>query len=182
MMCPPRFLAAILACLAVISPGPAGAETPRDHVRRAEADTASPPASLAEVDWLVGYWIGDMPEGPVEQVFLPADKGQLPSFVRATNPDGIIFYEISNIIAQDGTLFIRLRHFTPGLSGWEDQSGPIDRRLLAIEGDTLYFDRVSFRRTGPDAYTVYFLNMDGDAERETLVIPFRRVAAFTFSD
>lgn len=176
------FIAAILASVLVQSVASAEGLSPRDHVRRWTDETPVAPAGLADVDWLVGYWIGDMPEGPVEQVFLPPSKGQLPSFVRATNPDGIIFYEISNIMEKEGTIFIRLRHFTPELAGWEDVSGPIDRKLIAIDGDTTYFDRVSFQRTGPDSYTVYFLNMEGEEERDTLVIPFHRVAGFGYEE
>ena len=166
-------LAAAAAWLATATP--AAAQAPRDQVRRATEGAAPVPATLAAVAWLVGYWIGAMPEGPVEQIFLPAAVGQMPSFVRATDADGILFYEISNIVARDGTIFLRLRHFTPELVGWEDGSGPSERPLVAREAGNLYFDRASFVRTGADSYTVYFLNMDGEREGETLVVPFRRV-------
>jgi hypothetical protein len=46
--------------------------------------------------------------------------------------------------------------------------------LIAREHDRLYFHRATYVRTGADSYTVYFLNMDGDREQDTLVIPFRR--------
>lgn len=150
------------------------APAPRSFVRRLQPGAASPRASLADVAWLQGYWIGEMPEGPVEQVRLPPARGQMPAFVRALNDGGIIFYEITTLVERDGSLVIRLRHFGGDLVGWEDGSGAIERPLIAIEGGNLYFDRMTMIRTDADHYTVYFLNMADGVEGETLVIPFQR--------
>jgi hypothetical protein len=168
-----RVTPVILVAALLIVPGVAGAKVPRDHVRRFDPQVQSPKATLADAGWLVGHWVGDMPDGPVEQVFLAPSSGQMPSFVRATSRQGIMFYEVSNLVEAEGSLRFQLRHFTPQLATWE--SAPVERRLIAIEGGDLYFDRVSLIRQGQDRYTVYFLNMDGDIERETIVVPFRRV-------
>lgn len=170
-------ISAMLGTILVLISSAASAQgaDPRSFVRRYHAGAQPVRASIDDVRWLEGYWIGKMPEGPVEQYYLPPAADQMPSFVRSLNDKGIIFYEISAFVERGGTIFIRLRHFTPGLIGWEDGSRPIERPLLAIEGGNLFFDRISFIRTGADTYTVYFLNMDGDQERDTLIIPFRRI-------
>jgi hypothetical protein len=98
----------------------------------------------------------------------------MPSFVRAWNKNGIIFYEIAMFVETGGSLVLRLKHFTSGLAGWEDKESYIERPLIAMERDRLFFHRATYVRTGTDSYTVYFLNMDGDREQDTLVIPFRR--------
>lgn len=168
---------AMLGTILILVSGAASAQDadPRSFVRRYHAGAQPVPASIDDVRWLEGYWIGKMPEGPVEQYFLPPAANQMPSFVRSLNGKEIIFYEIATFVERDGTIFMRLRHFTPDLVGWEDRSGPIERRLLATEGGNLFFDRASFIRTGEDTYTVYFLNMEGQKERDTLTIPFRRI-------
>lgn len=116
-----------------------------------------------------------MPEGPVENIFMQPRFGQMPAFVRALNKEGIIFYEIATFVEKADSLVIRLKHFTSALAGWEDKDGYIERPLIAKDGNALYFHRSTYVRTGPDSYTVYFLNMSGEQEGETLVIPFRRV-------
>lgn len=168
-------LAAMPGTILISNASSAQDADPRSFVRRHGAGSRPVPASIDDVRWLEGYWMGKMPEGPVEQYFLPPAASQMPSFVRSLNDKGIIFYEIATFVERGGTIFIRLRHFTPDLVGWEDRSGAIERPLLAIEGGNLFFDRASFIRTGEDTYTVYFLNMEDGKERDTLTIPFRRI-------
>ena len=135
---------------------------------------ASPPTTIADLAWLEGHWIGDMPEGPVEHVILSPKFGQMPGFVRAVNPQGVIFYEIS-VFAQTGdSVTVRVKHFTALLAGWEARDTYIDRPLVDRDAKTLFFDGVTLARTGEDSFTVYFLNRTGQDERDTLVIPLRR--------
>jgi hypothetical protein len=115
-----------------------------------------------------------MPEGPVEHVILSAAFGHMPGFVRAVNPQGVLFYEISVFVEVAGSLSVRVKHFTPALAGWEAQEAYVDRPLVARDGAGYYFDGITFLRTGPDSFTVYFLDRAGTQERATLVIPFRR--------
>lgn len=156
-------------------PEPAtGQASARSFVKLATEGQTPPPATLADVAWLQGSWIGDMPEGPVEIVFMQPQFGQMPAFVRAINKDGIIFYEITTFVEIANSLVTRLKHFTSALAGWEDKDAYIERPLIAKDRNTLHFHRMTYVRTGPDSHTVYFLNMSGEQEGETLVIPFRR--------
>ncbi|RZM36214.1 MAG: hypothetical protein EOP67_07670, partial [Sphingomonas sp.] len=54
----------------------------------------APRATIADMAWIEGHWIGDMPDGPVEHVLLSPRFGQLPGFVRALAPQNLAFYEI----------------------------------------------------------------------------------------
>lgn len=183
-----------LACMLLVlsfAPSPAEAQSaaippvgspaakpanPRAMIRLKTAGQTAPRASLADVAWLEGHWIGSMPEGPVEQFNLKPMFGHLPGFVRAVNPKGAIFYEISLIAEVGDSLSVRVKHFTPELEGWEARDAYIDRPLVSRDSTNLYFDGITYARTGPDTYVVYFLNRSGTEERDTLVVPFRRVA------
>lgn len=166
-------LSALAGCAAIATP-PASVADPRAMIRLYVPGAPRPPASLADVAWLEGRWIGDMPEGPVEHVILGPAFGHLPGFVRAVNADGVIFYEIWMIAEANGSLTNRVKHFSPQLAGWEAQDAYIDRPLVARDATHLYFDGATYARTGPDSFVVYFLNRNGAEEGETLVIPFRR--------
>lgn len=74
----------------------------------------------------------------------------------------------------EGSLTNRVKHFSPQLAGWEAQEAYIDRPLVYRDATNLFFDGATYSRTGPDTFTVYFLNRSGGEERETIVIPFRR--------
>jgi hypothetical protein len=135
---------------------------------------SGPPTTIADLAWLEGHWIGEMPDGPVEQVILGPKFGHMPGFVRSVSPQGVIFYEISLFAQAEDSVTYKVKHFTPTLVGWEGQDVHIDRPLVDRDADTLFFDGITFLRTGKDSFTVYFLNRSGQEERETLVIPFRR--------
>jgi len=128
-------------------------------------------ASPADVTWLIGSWVGDMEGLTVEHVILPERFGQLPGFVRASGGDGIAFYEVTTFRQAGNSISYRVKHFTSALAGWEAQDAYIDRPLLKRDADNLYFDGITFSRTSPDSFTVYFLDRN---RKVTLVIPFRR--------
>lgn len=153
---------------------PAHPADPRAMVKLQSDGQQGPAASIEDLAWLEGHWVGQMPEGPVEHVILPARFGHMPGFVRAVNPEGVLFYEISLFAEAGQSVTVRVKHFTSGLAGWEARDAFIDRPLVDRVGDTFYFDGATFARTGLDSFTVYFLNREGSQERDTLVIPFRR--------
>jgi hypothetical protein len=152
------------------------ATNPRSMIKLRTEGRSGPPATLAVVAWLEGRWIGEMPEGPVEHVILGPSFGHLPGFVRAVNPQGVIFYELWVLAEVGGSLTNRVKHFSPQLAGWEAQDAYIDRPLVDRDANNLFFDGATYSRTGPDTFTVYFLNRSGGVERDTIVIPFRRMA------
>jgi len=151
------------------------AEDPRRLIRRWKPGLAHPPATLADVAWLQGSWVGDMPLGPVENVILPPFDGQMPSFVRAQQKGHLLFYEITAFVEAEGSLLSRVRHFSPEYSAWE--SAVIERPLIAFDRQYMYFDGQTYERHGPDHYTVYHLNIRDGQEQDTIVVPFARKPA-----
>ncbi len=173
-----RFLTAALALAALFSTGPSGAQpAARAMIKLRTEGSPAPRATIANMAWIEGHWIGEMPDGPVEHVVLSPRFGHLPGFVRALGDRSPVFYEISVFAEAGDSLTVRVKHFTPELAGWEAQSGYVDRPLVDRDATNFYFDGITFSRTGRDSFTVYFLNRSEGQERETLVIPFRRKSA-----
>lgn len=149
--------------------------SPRSMIRVSTADKSRAPAKIEDLAWLEGSWVGDMPDGPVEHVILPARHGHMPSFVRALAKDKVFFYEISVFAESGSTVVSRVKHFTPELSGWESREGYVERVLVERDEKTLFFDGLTILSTGKDSFTVYFLvKREDGTEGPTLVIPFRR--------
>ncbi|VXC66685.1 conserved exported hypothetical protein [Sphingomonas sp. T1] len=176
-----RFPTAVfaLAILFHASPSSAQRANPRAMIKLHAEGRQAPRATIADMAWIEGHWIGDMPDGPVEHVLLSPRFGQLPGFVRALAPQILAFYEIGVFAEIGHSLTLRVKHFTPELAGWEAQAAYIDRPLVDRNSTSFYFDGATFSRTGPDSFTVYFLNRSEGQERETLVIPFRRTSGPT---
>lgn len=151
------------------------APSPRDMIRLLTPGARPAPCPLDALAWLEGSWLGRMPFGPVENVHLPIAFGQMPAFVRASNADGVVFYEIAAYVRAGDSITLRVKHFTARLHGWEAQDAFLARPLIERAGDTFFFDGTTIHRTGPDSYTTFHLDRDGDKELETLSVPFTRI-------
>jgi len=111
-----RVFATILA--AVLVSGPAAAQDARIETQIGAEGFESPPATLDQLDWLVGQWVGDGIRGePAMESWLPPAGGTMVgTFVQeARDDDGsstILFTEHMYLMQERGTLVLRLKHFT----------------------------------------------------------------------
>src|SRR5690606_25213155 len=126
----------LLACLLVAAP--AGAQ----EVRTAPEGHIPPPATVDELTWLAGIWIGDGIGGaPATEVYSPPGGGSVAGhFVQEDGQGGIAFFELLQIAEVDGSLVYRLKHFDGALAGWEERDENVSFPLVAAEKNALYFD------------------------------------------
>ena len=119
------------------------------EVRTGEGETAAIPAKITDVDFLVGHWIGSGLGGCSEEVMAPPAGGQIMGMFRQMKPEGgLRFYEFYSIQEKDSSLSLRIKHFNPDMSGWEEKDAYVEFPLLAIEGTTAFFDGLTFSRRG----------------------------------
>jgi len=132
-------------------------------------------ATLNDLEWLKGAWVGDMNGMQVEHVILNEQASQMPGFVRSVGQDGTIyFYEITLFENVGESVSYRVKHFSSDLKGWEGQNEFIDRPLVSYEHDTLFFDGITFKKTSANSFTVYFLIQQGENKGDILEIFFNR--------
>jgi hypothetical protein len=85
-------------------------------------------------------------------------------FVKDGKP---VFYEIVTVIETNGSLAMRLKHFHPDLKGWEEKHVVQEFRLVALEGQTAYFDGMTMKREGDTLYSaVHIRAKDGGSRVE----------------
>jgi hypothetical protein len=165
----------VLMCLLCASVGQATEPEAHPEVRfRAEGKPA-PAATLRALDWFVGSWRGHVFGGDVEHTVLPERAGQMPGLVRLWQDSTLSAYELSSFIPVDGSLTYRNRHFGGDLVAWQDRGNYVDRPLVAIEGQTLYFDGITFAREGADRAVVAFVLKNEDGSEQTHVVRYTRV-------
>lgn len=116
-------------------------------VRQLPEGATSPPAKIADAAFLVGHWIGEGLGGCAEEVMAPAAGGQIMGMFRIMKPEGgLSFYEFYQIAEHEGSLVLRIKHFNPDLTGWEEKNERVEFPLVAIEGTTAYFAGLTFAR------------------------------------
>ncbi len=150
------------------------------ETRVGEPGFESPPATIAEAAWLVGQWSGEGIGGAEahESWLSPSGTTMVGTFVQETAEGGIMFTEHMYLMEQDGSLVVKLKHFNPDLTGWEDKDGMLTFRLLAAEPCALYFSALTYRCATEDEGEngmVVAVRMKSDKpEPVELVFRFRR--------
>ena len=160
-----RRLVRLLFWLALASSAPATAQEVRSL-----GEGASPPANIGQLGWLAGSWAGTGLGGESHESWLPPLHGQMAGVFHQSRDGALQFYEIMQFVEREGSLVLRLKHFNRDLSGWEDNSAgsAIEFPLVAIGEDAVYFDGLTYERTGDDGLRIHLeLHQDGTSRIET---------------
>lgn len=136
-----RVFAGVLA--AIVLAGTASAQ----ETRLGEEGFESPPATLEQMDWLVGQWVGEGIQGaPAMESWLPpTGPTMVGTFVQETSEGAIMFTEHMYLMEEAGTLVLRLKHFNADLTGWEEKDDMLTFRLVAVEPCAAYFRALTLR-------------------------------------
>lgn len=134
-------LAAVIGVFAL-----AGAAAAQE-TRLGEEGFVSPPATLEQMDWLVGQWVGEGIQGaPAMESWLPpTGSTMVGTFVQEASEGGIAFTEHLYLMEEDGSLVLRLKHFNEDLTGWEEKNDMLTFRLVAIEECAAFFRALTLR-------------------------------------
>jgi hypothetical protein len=141
----------------------------QEHTRRRPADATVPAATIEEMAWLAGRWTGDGLGGRTEEIWSPPDGGTMVGTFRLVREDKPVFYEFLTLRVTDSGLAMRLKHFHPDMTGWEEKEMFVEFLYVGREENRYYFEGLTFIREGEDAMTIYLaLRSREGAVREQL--------------
>ena len=115
-------------------------------------------ASIADASWLAGRWVGEGLGGTVEETWAPAAGGQMVGHFQLVKDGKPQFYEIMLLDAQPTGLRLRVKHFNPDFTAWEEKAGWHSFEPVSVAPDRLRFNGLSF---------------DRDRDRLKIVVTFR---------
>jgi hypothetical protein len=163
-----------IAALALLAAGPLAAQ----ETRLAEEGKTAPAATIAEAQWLVGAWSGSGINGAEAHESWLAASGDtmVGTFVQETAEGTIMFTEHMYLMEQDGSLVVKLKHFNPDLTGWEEKDGMVTFRLVHAEPCALYFNALTYRCDGEGGMVVVVRMKSPKPEPQELVFRFRKVS------
>jgi hypothetical protein len=131
-----RPLAVLVSLFLAVAPLAAHPQTP--------TPVAEAPA-LASLDWLIGSWTGSVGENSIEEVWLPPVGGAMAGLFRWSKGGQVYLYELMTLEEAEGSVVLKIKHFGPGLMGWEDKAASVvfdrveataDRAAFAKRGGT----------------------------------------------
>lgn len=106
----------------------------------AQVTSAQVKASVHELDFMAGKWVGSMEWGDMEEYWgAPMGNNMICSF-RCVKDGKVVFYEFIVIEQQGDVPVMKLRHFSPGSIGWEEKDKPWEYPLVKLEGKKAVFE------------------------------------------
>ena len=164
-------IASLLSC----SPGwTFAAEKVTEHTVKLAPGEKLPPAKIADMQWLAGHWIGEAFGGTAEELWAEPVGDTMAGMYRLHKAGKTIFYEILTVSEKDGSLVVRLKHFNPDLTGWEEKNEVRSFPLVAKRDGALQFEGMSFHPQG-DQLTIYLAVEHKDKPLEEVTFKYRRV-------
>jgi hypothetical protein len=112
-------------------------------------------ATIADMAWLAGAWTGDGLGGISEELWSRPAGGAMVGTYRLIKDGKPVFYEMCWIVEQNGTITLRLKHFSADLSGWEEKDKTVDFRFIKKDGSRVYFSGLTFERVNNSDLNIY---------------------------
>lgn len=125
--------------------------------------------SLSLLSWLEGAWIGQEPDRLIEEHWTAPRGNGLMGMFRLIQGDAPRFFELMTIAVEQEEIVLRVKHFNPGLVGWEEKTEAVELTLVRVGGhEAVFFMRRSpnptwlvYRRDG-ETLTAHFENEEGE--------------------
>jgi hypothetical protein len=166
-------LRCVLMLLAFLVPV-ALAQTP--NTIPAPADAPGPRATLKDFEWLVGEWAGTGLGGLSEETWSAPAGGAMMGMYRLVVNGAVSFYEFMNLVEENGTVVLKLKHFNADLTGWEEKDRFVSFRLAKLTPDEAWFGGLTFRRVDANRLEIFLALRDksGTVREERFVMDRRR--------
>lgn len=119
---------------------------------------------IEQMAWLIGYWKGEGLGGICDEIWMTPADGSMAGVFRLVNGGQIRFSEYMVIAETEGSLVLKLKHFSRDLTPWEEKDKWIEFRLIRAEGQTAWFDGLTYQRSG-DTLLIRLLMESGDRSR-----------------
>lgn len=140
-----------------------------------DAVGADPGATVADLAWLAGRWVGPGFDGVVEELWLEPAGGTMVGMARVVSGGRFVVLEPLLLEDEAGKLVYRWRHFGPGLEPWEEE--PLVYRLERSGDEEAVFEaltrvegrphRIAYRRRGRSLE----VTLEGWDGAEPIVLP-----------
>jgi hypothetical protein len=125
------------------------AEYPTEPLRGAAVDS---------LGWLTGHWYGRRGDDQVEESWGALLGGTMMGMFRWVRDGTPYFYELTVLEPVEDTVLFRIKHFHPGLVGWEEKDRCITFALVAIGSDEAVFHQ---QGVAEPPWMVYRRSVDG---------------------
>lgn len=133
-----------------------------------------PAATLDDAAWLTGSWTGTAFGKQFEETWNPPSAGSMVGLFKVFDDEGVSFYEIMLLTIEDGSLSLKVKHFSADFIAWEDKPDYVNFKLVKLDDDALHFGGLSFYRRDGDTIDAYIVMKSGEDVSEHHLAYVRR--------
>jgi hypothetical protein len=144
-----------------------------EHTFKLDDTENRPAATLDDVAWLVGNWSGEAFGNTFEEGWNPPSAGSMIGFFKLMDGEEVVFYELLLLVEEEGSLSLKVKHFSADFTAWEDKTDYVDFRFVKSEENAVHFSGISFYRVDDDTMHGYIVFRNGDDVREEKLV-YRR--------
>lgn len=126
-----------------------------EHTFKLDDPDTRVPATLDDVAWMVGSWSGEAFGGTFEQSWNPASVGSMVGMFKLINGGEVNFYELLLLVEEEESLSLKVKHFTPEFTAWEEKDDYVHFRLVGIAPGIVHFSGLSFYQISDDEMHAY---------------------------
>lgn len=134
----------------------------------AQAQTVRP-VTIEDAAWLAGRWVGEGFGGQMEESWSPPVGGQMIGHFRYWRDGEPQFYEIMMLDVVDGGVRMRVKHFNPDFTGWEERDEWHAFEPVSASPEALLFNGLEIRREGPDRIVMTIRIRRGETVTEEIL-------------
>ena len=107
-------------------------------------------AAAGEVSWMAGRWVGEHDGDRIEEWWSEPHAGMMLGMFRWHRDGEPRFYELMSIEPDDARIVFRIKHFAPGLVGWEEKDAAVTFDLVQLtDAEAVFLKR------GEERWMVY---------------------------
>jgi hypothetical protein len=160
-----RFFILIYSCFVTVS---FAQDQLTEHTLKLNKGKKSESVKIEDIAWIAGHWAGEALGGWCEEVWSEPQAGAMMGMFRHIRENKATFYEFVMIAPKDSNLVMRVKHFNPDLTGWEEKDKSEDFPLVKVLHQTAYFDGLTYQKEGDDDLIIYlvFKQKDGNFREE----------------
>ncbi|HRP10388.1 MAG TPA: DUF6265 family protein [Terricaulis sp.] len=129
--------------------------------------------TIDDAAWLAGRWVGEGFGGQMEEAWAPPIGGQMIGHFRYWREGAPQFYEFLTLEAAEGGLRMRVKHFSPDHTAWEEREVWTTFEPVSVSADALIFNGLEIRREGEDRMVMHLRMRRGETVT-TEVLRFQR--------
>ncbi len=95
-------------------------------------------------------------------------------FYKLLGDEGVAFYELVLLVEEEGSLSLKVKHFSADFTSWEDKEDYVRFRFVKADDDAVHFSGLSFYRIDENTMHGYIVMRSGEDLREEKLVYYRQ--------